>query len=136
MTDVWQRRVLWIAAAWNVLGGLSALIDPAKHFQQMYTSALNLNAPLELFLYRCVWINVLGWGIAYFLAARLPAARTPVLAGGGLGKAFYALACFALYAAGMGTGALLAAGIFDLVLAALFALALFLRRRSVPAPAG
>jgi hypothetical protein len=136
MTEVWQKRVLWVAAAWNVLGGASALIDPAKHFEQLYTSSLNLNEPLELFFYRCVWINILGWGVAYFLAARLPGARTPVLAGGGLGKTVYAVACFALYARGLGTGALVAAGVFDLLLAALFALALFSRRRGVPSPAG
>jgi hypothetical protein len=136
MTEVWQKRVLFVAAAWNVLGGVSALVDPAKHFAQLYTSSLNLSEPLELFFYRCVWINILGWGVAYFLAARLPRARTPVLAGGGLGKAAYAIACFALYARGMGTGALAAAGVFDLLLAALFALALFPRRRRVPAPVG
>lgn len=135
MTEVWQKRVLWIAAAWNVLGGVSALIDPAKHFAQLYTTSLNLNEPLELFFYRCVWINILGWGVAYFLAARLPGARTPVLVGGSLGKAAYAIACFALYSRGIGTGALAAAGVFDLLLAVLFALALFLRRRGGPAPA-
>ena len=135
MTEAWQRRILWIAAAWNVLGGLSALIDPAKHFAQLYTSSLNLTDPLELFFYRCVWINILGWGIAYLLAARMPGARTPVLVGGGIGKAVYAAACFALYARGIGTGALAAAGVFDLLLAVLFALALILRRRVVSAPA-
>jgi hypothetical protein len=106
MTEVWQKRVLWIAAAWNVLGGVSALVDPAKHFEQLYTSSLNLSEPLELFFYRCVWINILGWGVA----------------------------CFALYSRGLGTGALVAAGVFDLLIAALFALALFPRRRRVPAP--
>jgi hypothetical protein len=136
MTEVWQKRVLWIAAAWNILGGISALIDPAKHFEQLYTSSLNLNEPLQLFFYRCVWINILGWGVAYLMAARLPGSRTPVFAGGGLGKAVYAGACFALYAGGRGTGALIAAAVFDLLLAALFALALFSRRLSVPAPAG
>jgi hypothetical protein len=136
MNEAWQRRVLWIAAAWNVLGGVSALVDPGKHFAQLYTASLNLNEPLELFFYRCVWFNILGWGVAYFLAARFPGARMPVLAGGGLGKAAYAIACFALYSRGLGTGALVAAGVFDLLLAALFALALFPRRRGVPAPVG
>lgn len=134
MTEVWQKRVLWIAAAWNVLGGLSALIDPAKHFAQLYTTSLNLNDPLELFFYRCVWINILGWGLAYLVAARLPGGRAPVFAGGGFGKAVYAAACVALFARGMGTGALVAAAVFDLLLAALFALALFSRRRVEPVP--
>ena len=75
MNPTWQKWLLLAAAAWNLLGGASALLDPAQHFAQMYTSALSLNYPLQLFFYRGVWINVIAWSVAYLLAAMLPVAE-------------------------------------------------------------
>ncbi|MEP7301333.1 MAG: hypothetical protein ABI699_07370 [Caldimonas sp.] len=124
MSESWAKRLLLVAAAWNVLGGASALIDPAQHFAQLYTASLSLTDPLQLFFYRCTWINVVAWGVAYGLAAFLPASRQAVLAAGAAGKFVYFLACAALFASGTGTAVLLAAGVFDLLLAALFVLAL------------
>jgi hypothetical protein len=47
-----SRWILWLAAAWNVLGGVWALLDPAKHFTQMYKGSLDLSDPLGLFFFR------------------------------------------------------------------------------------
>ena len=57
LSDVWQKRILIIAGLWNLLGA-SALFDPGKHFQQLYTTSLSLDDPLQLFFFRCTWINV------------------------------------------------------------------------------
>ena len=130
MSDFWQRRLLLVAAAWNILGGASALFAPANHFAQLYTAELTLADPLQLFFYRCTWINVIAWGAAYFLASFLPATRLAVLIAGGAGKFVYFLACLSLYSSGVGTTGLLAAGVVDLCFAALFALAVLAPRRA------
>lgn len=123
MSEFWQRRLLIVAAAWNVLGGASALISPANHFAQLYSTALPLTDPLALFFYRCTWINVIAWGVAYLLAAMLPVTRRAVLIAGGAGKFFYFFACVLLYLSGVGNSGLLAAGVVDLCFAVLFAFA-------------
>jgi hypothetical protein len=128
MDKPWKRWVLYLAAAWNVIGGGMALLDPTKHFAQMYTTSLNLADPLAAFFYRSVWINVIAWGVAYALAAMWPAARRTVLVAGGGGKLFYAIACAALLGSGVGKPMILVAAIVDTLFAAAFA-AVVLRDR-------
>lgn len=124
MTEPWIKRLLLLAAAWNILGGASALLDPAQHFAQLYTSSLSLADPLQLFFYRCTWINVIAWGVAYALAAWHPGARKPALIAGAAGKFVYFLACASLFASGVGKPVLLAAGVVDVLLAVVFVAAL------------
>ena len=128
MNEVTRRWILYVAAAWNVLGGVLALLDPAKHFSQAYSASLDLSQPLQLFFFRCVWINVIAWGVAYALAAIWPASRRTVLVAGGAGKLFYAAACVALFVSGVGKPMVLVAAIVDTVFAAAFA-AIVLRDR-------
>ncbi|HJQ99063.1 MAG TPA: hypothetical protein VJ826_12190 [Candidatus Polarisedimenticolaceae bacterium] len=123
-----SRWILYLAAAWNVLGGVLALLDPGKHFAQMYKASLDLADPLQVFFYRCVWINVIAWGLAYALAAIWPASRRTVLVAGGAGKLFYAAACAALLGSGIAKPMVLIAAIVDTVFAAAFA-AIVLRDR-------
>jgi hypothetical protein len=123
-----SRWALYLAAAWNVLGGALALLDPTKHFAQMYKGSLELADPLQLFFYRCVWINVIAWGAAYALAAVWPASRRGVLVPGGAGKLLYAAACAALVASGVGKPMVLVAAVVDTVFAISFA-AILLRDR-------
>ncbi|HEU4724078.1 MAG TPA: hypothetical protein VFU59_02145 [Candidatus Eisenbacteria bacterium] len=129
MNDAWQRRLLLVAATWNIVGGITALLDPGKHFAQLFTTALDLTEPLQLFFFRCVWINVIAWGLAYLLAAFWAASRKAILVAGALGKAAYAAACFALFAGGIGTNGLFAAGVVD-SLFAIFFFAAFLAQRA------
>jgi hypothetical protein len=133
VSEVWQKRLLLVAAAWNVLGGASALFDPTQHFAQLYKGSLMLSEPLQLFFYRCTWINVVAWGVAYLLAAMLPASRTVVFVAGGAGKVVYFAACLALFLSDIGKRALLATGVVDLLLAAFFFLAVLWRRPAEPA---
>lgn len=132
-----QRNLLIVAAAWNVLGGIGALLDPAQHFAQMYRGALDLSDPVQRAFFQTVWIAVIAWGLAYLAAAFRPEGRWPVLVAGGAGKLAYAGACFALYAQGAATAALAAVGFADLVFTLLFAAAAFGRpaAREVPAAA-
>ena len=123
-----SRWVLYLAAAWNVLGGVLALLDPGKHFAQMYKGSLDLSDPLALFFFRCVWINVIAWGVAYALAAFWPSSRRTVLVAGGAGKLCYAAACAALLGSGVAKPMVLVAAIVDTVFAAAFA-AIVLRDR-------
>ncbi|HTK57148.1 MAG TPA: hypothetical protein VL295_09985 [Gemmatimonadales bacterium] len=116
---------LYVVAAYNFIGGLTALLDPGRHFAQMYTTALDLGDPLQLFFYRCVWINAMGWGLGYFLAARNAAGRVPILLAGGVGKAAYATACLLLYRAGVGGTMTVVAGIIDAACALFFAWVVF-----------
>ena len=71
MTDAWQRRALYLAGAWNMIGGAGALADPAGHFAQFYTTALSLDDPLQAFFFRTTWINAMAWGIGYAMAGRM-----------------------------------------------------------------
>jgi len=130
MNDFWQRRLLIVAAGWNVLGGSSALFDPPRHFAQLFTESLSMGDPLQAFFFRCTWINVIAWGAAYLLAAFWPGARLAVLLAGGAGKLAYFGACIALYSSGAGKTMLLVAGIVDLVLAAVFAVAVLSIRKA------
>ena len=130
MNETWLRRLLFAAAAWNIVGGGSALLDPAQHFAALYAVSLSLGDPLQLFFYRCTWINVIAWGAAYAMAAFYPESRTAVLAAGALGKGVYFVACVALFQSGAGNEILLAAGVVDLAFALLFAVALWLTESS------
>lgn len=125
MNEIWTKRLLLASAAWNITGGLSSLADPAHHIAQMYTVApAAANDVLLRYFYQCTWINVLAWGAAYGLAAFWPASRAAVLAAGGAGKAAYFVACAALVASGVGKPLVLAFGLGDLLMAALFGWAL------------
>ena len=121
MNEVTRRWILYVAAAWNVLGGVLALLDPAKHFAQAYTASLDLSQPLQLFFFRCVWINVIAWGVAYALAAIWPASRRGVLIAGGAGKLFYAAACVALVSSGVGKPVMFLPAVVDTLFAIAFA---------------
>lgn len=121
MKESWIRRALYFAAAWNILGAASALADPARHFVQMYTGTLSMNDPLQAFFFRATWINVMAWGVAYLLGARVVKARSGILVAGGAGKLAYFAACVSLYQSGQGSALLLATGLLDVAFAALFA---------------
>jgi hypothetical protein len=129
MNETWSKRFLIFAGAWNILGGATALLDPAQHFAQMYHGALSLDDPMQLYFYRCTWINVMAWGVGYGLAAVYPHARLPILAAGAAGKLFYCFACLALYATGTGKPILAVTGLVDLLFAVMFALVLVSTRR-------
>ena len=130
----WMKWSLIGAAIWNIFGGVNALADPVMHFSQLYAGQLSLADPLQLYFFRCVWINVIAWGLGYALAAFVRGPHTAILVAGGLGKFFYCAACFALFATGMGKGMLVFAGAVDLLLGLLFA-AMVLRRRGSMATA-
>jgi hypothetical protein len=136
MSEAWRRWGLYLAGAWNLIAGLTALADPARHFAQLYGTALSLADPLQAFFYRATWINVLAWGIGYILAARHRGGRTPILVAGGLGKLLYAGACVGLVVHGIGGAALLAAGVADVLFAAFFAAVLWLPRPGSSDPGG
>jgi len=130
MNETWIKRMLLAAAAWNITGAATSLADPAQHFSQMYTVAPAVDDALLMFFYRCTWINVMAWGLAYLLAALWPQSRKAVLAAGGTGKAVYFVACAALVSSGVGRPLVLAFGLGDLLMAALFVWALLSQRHS------
>jgi hypothetical protein len=131
VNGIWIKRLLLASAAWNITGGITSLADPANHFKQMYTVARAANDALLMYFYQCTWINVLAWGLAYLLAAFWPQSRKAVLAAGAAGKAVYFLACAALFTSGAGRSLVLAFGLGDLLMAALFVWALLPQRREV-----
>jgi hypothetical protein len=135
VSEAWRRRGLYLAGAWNIVGGLTALADPARHFAQFYGTGLSLGDPLQAFFFRVTWINVIAWGLAYVLAARHRAARTPVLVAGGAGKLAYCSACAGLVVGGIGGVALLVSGVVDGLFAAFFVAVLW-GPRSGPPPGG
>jgi hypothetical protein len=127
VNETWQRWALYLSGAWNIIGGASALANPAAHFAQFYTTSLSLDDPLHAFFFRTTWINAIAWGVGYTMAGRFGTARVPVLVAGGGGKVAYCGACiglFGLFATGTGNSWLLATGIADLLFAALFAVIL------------
>lgn len=128
LPENWKSPILYILGAWNLVGGATALLDPSRHFAQLYTTTLNLADPLQAFFFRATWINVAAWGIGYILAGRYPGARVPVLAAGGAGKLAYFGACLALGLSGTGRAALVAFGALDVVIAAFFAYILWVEK--------
>jgi hypothetical protein len=113
-----------------MLGGASALLDPAKHFAQLYTTSISLSDPLQAFFFRCTWINVIAWGGAYILAGMMPGSRKAVLLAGGAGKLVYFVASVALFQSGAGKTMVITAGIVDVILATLFAVILLSSRKA------
>lgn len=134
MTSAWKRRLLYFAGAWTLIGGASALFDPAAHLSQFYTAEVSLEGPVELFFFRCVWIQVMAWGLGYIFAARHPAAMQPILTAGAIGKTLYFVACLALFRSGAATALLLAGGVVDLVFAAFFVSLVWGKPTSSPWP--
>jgi hypothetical protein len=130
VNETWVKCLLLASAAWNITGGVTSLADPANHFKQMYTVAPAANDALLMYFYQCTWINVLAWGLAYLLAAFWPQSRKAVLTAGAAGKGVYFVACAALVASGAGRSLVLAFGLGDLLMAALFVWALLSQRRS------
>jgi Na+/serine symporter len=126
MSEGWRQLVLSLAALWNLICGIGALVDPRSHFAQLYTAQLSLDDPLQAFFYQATWVNVIAWAIGYLLVARDAAARTPVLFAGGAGKIAYFGVALILYQSGVGTTMLLVAGVVDLVFAGLFMYILWL----------
>lgn len=104
MSESWQRRILYVAAAWNLVGGIAALAQSPR---------------------QVAWIAVIAWGAAYLGAVFAPAARRVVVLAGGAGKLAYFAACVALFRQGAIDATLLAAGAADLVFVALFAVIAF-----------
>jgi hypothetical protein len=120
----WAKRLLLLAAAWNILGGASALIDPATNLSQLYPGAPAVDHPVAVFFFRCTWINVIAWGLGYLIAAYVPASRQAILTAGGIGKIAYFAACLSLVANGA-KPAVAITGALDVVFAAGFAWILF-----------
>jgi hypothetical protein len=133
MSEMWKARFLYVVGAWNILGGVSALTDPRRHFAQLYSATPSLEDPLQAFFFRATWINVTAWGVGYILAGRFAAARGPILIAGGLGKLAYFCACLALFTSGVGNSMLMTFGALDVVLAAFFLYVLVSRRAARPA---
>jgi hypothetical protein len=133
MNAIWTRRLLLVAAVWNLVGGATSLADPARHFAQMYEVAPVPGDALLDFFYRSTWINVLAWGVGYLVAAFVPASRAAVLLAGAAGKAAYFVACVALVTSGVGRPLVLAFGVGDLAMALLFVATLAQRRSTAPA---
>ncbi|MDM4765905.1 hypothetical protein [Pelomonas sp. SE-A7] len=131
MNESWIKRLLLVAAAWNITGGASSLLAPANHFEQMYSVAPAANDALLNYFYQCTWINVLAWGLAYLLAALWRPSRPAVLVAGGIGKAVYFLACVGLYLSGAGKPLVMVFGVGDLLMAALFGWALLSTRSEI-----
>jgi hypothetical protein len=136
MREGWRRWGLYLAGVWNLVGGVTALADPAHHFAQLYGTALSLADPLQAFFYRATWINVLAWGVGYLVAARHRTGRTPILLAGGIGKLAYAAACVGLVVNGIGGAALLASAALDVLFAAFFAAVLWAPRGGPSEPGG
>ena len=103
MSETWQRRILFAAAAWTLLGGAAALAEQPQ---------------------QPAWIAVIAWGAAYLGAAFVPASRFVVLLAGGAGKAAYVAAATALFTQGAMPGHVFAASSVDLAFVVLFAFAL------------
>jgi len=134
MNETWTRRLLGFAAAWNLIGGIGSLIDPANHYARMYTTAPSAADALFTYFYQCTWINVIAWGLAYLHAAFSRQSRQSVLAAGAIGKAMYFVACAGLVLSGVGKPLVLFFGLGDLAMALLFAAACFSARRRAGEP--
>ena len=132
MPEPWRRRGLYVAALLNVLGGVIALANPAGHFAQSHAGVVPFVDPVQTFYYQATWINVIAWGVGYFLAARVVNARTPVLLAGAAGKLAYFVAGLSLYLAGRATAVLLGFGILDVAFAAFFVYLVWLERSDRP----
>jgi len=134
MNETRTRWLLTGAAAWNLIGGITSLLDPANHYAQMYTAAPPAPDALFTYFYQCTWINVIAWGLAYLHAAFSRQSRLSVLAAGGIGKAMYFVACAGLVLSGAGKPLVLVFGLGDLAMALLFAAAYFSTRRRAGKP--
>jgi hypothetical protein len=126
----WQKPALYAVGAWTAFGGISALADPGGHWATFFGGPAPGPAIVAI-----AYAQLLAWGVGYALAAHEPAARGPMLAAGAVGKALYAAITIGAFASGAGTSALLATGIGDIAIAALFAWLVWGdRRTTAPSP--
>lgn len=79
-----MRRVLWFAAAYNLLWGAFAIFSPMTIFRWTGFDPL----PLYPELWQCIGMIVGVYGIGYGIAARNPFRHWPIVLVGLLGKVF------------------------------------------------
>ena len=81
MTPRWMSRVLWAAAAYNLVWGATAVLFPDWWFR-----FLGLQTPTYPELWQCLGMVVGVYGLLYAVAARDPRTHWAIIAVGLLGK--------------------------------------------------
>jgi hypothetical protein len=64
--------VLYIAAAWNLVGAALTLADMPKHLEVFFGPGASLNDPVALINTYGFWGSVVLFGIGYLIVARRP----------------------------------------------------------------
>ncbi|MEZ6125526.1 MAG: SelL-related redox protein [Planctomycetaceae bacterium] len=80
----WMRRVLYAAAAYNLVWGAVTILFPESQFRLLNVSPL----PNYPELWQCIGMIVGVYGIGYAIAARHPFIHWPIVLVGLLGKVF------------------------------------------------
>lgn len=79
----WMRTTLLLAAGYNILWGVHAVLLPSLQFQ-----LLGMAPPNYLFLWQCIGMIVGVYGVGYAIAAIAPLRHWPIVLVGLLGKIF------------------------------------------------
>ena len=80
----WMRRVLWVAAVYNLAWGAFAILSPLTLFRWCGFDPL----PLYPELWQCIGMIVGVYGVGYGIAATNPFRHWPIVLVGLLGKIF------------------------------------------------
>ena len=92
----WMRRVLRIAAVYNILWGTWVVLFPAHFFALTGMEPLN-----HLMIWQGMGMVIGVYGLGYWWAATDPCTHWPIVAVGFLGKIFGPLGFFYNYAQGI-----------------------------------
>jgi hypothetical protein len=116
-----QRKILFLAAIFNIIGGLITLISPAFFFSQFFVRQPDMYTtfPFLSMYHYLFWALILLMGIAYWMAAVDPAKNRAVIFIGAFGKLFSAAMMTMLYVQGEGKWGMIAVIAESAVLGAL-----------------
>jgi hypothetical protein len=112
------KKFFRVAAAWNILGSVPAIIAPGLNLRIFY--ALKTDDYMMLFLNRSFWIAVLIFGIGYFIISLDPARHVGITVMGVIGKIIVALNWFYLFAIDKATFMVVFGGLGDSAFTVLF----------------
>jgi len=79
----WQKKALQLAAIYNILWGLYAVVFPYHFFE-----LINIPSPRYIEFWQCIGMIVGVYGIGYWLASKDHLTHYPIILVGFLGKVF------------------------------------------------
>lgn len=113
------KRLFQVAAAWNIVAGIAAMVQPALFYRLAYAYDGPIDA-IWLQMHIGFWLLIVLLGVGYVLVGRDPEHNRGIVVLGAMGKTVFALFWMAQFVAWRATPLLALGAAGDLVFAGLF----------------